>query len=439
MKRNKLIISITTLAGAAILTAFFVVALVAYNSLMLGQLYYAKGLVVYIVIYLGLLITVTKMYGGYEIGTYRIFEVAFSQILSIVFVNMISYLQISLIAKGFLQVNYMIALTAAQFVFAVLWAILSNKVYYRIFSSSHMLLIYGKDYPTPLIEKIKMNRQKYHLSKILTEGELSVCGHRSALEGFQGIMIHQVKPELASSIKEYCFERNLRLYIVPEISDILTNHADQIELSDTPLLLCSNESLSLAQETLKRMLDLVVSIPILLIASPFMLATVIAIKLHDGGPAIYKQERLTRGGKTFMVYKFRSMIIEAERDGVAKLSNKGDDRITPIGGFLRKIRFDEIPQFFNVLMGDMSVVGPRPERQSIAAAYEELLPEFANRLKMKAGITGYAQVYGKYNTSPKDKLIMDIIYINNYSVLFDLKLILLTIKIVFLPGKTEGV
>lgn len=439
MKHNKLIMSLIMLTGAVILTALFVGALISYNQFLNGQLYYAKGLIIYIIIYLGLLTTVTKLYDGYGIGTYRVFEVVFSQILAITFVNMISYLQISLIAKQLLRIDYLVVLTIIQFGFAIFWITLSNRIYYRIFRSSQMLLIYGKDYPDALLAKIESNRKKYNLSKIMFEGEMAQVGHRSIVEGYEGVMIHQVTPDLAATIKEYCFEKNIQLYIVPEISDILINHADQIVLSDTPLLHCGNDSISVGQEILKRILDLSVSIIVLLALSPLMIIAAITIKLYDHGPLIYSQERLTQGGKTFMVYKFRSMINDAERDGVAKLSTRGDDRITPVGGFLRKIRFDEIPQFFNVLMGDMSVVGPRPERQSIAASYGELLPEFANRLKMKAGITGYAQVYGKYNTSPKDKLIMDIIYINNYSVLFDLKLILLTIKIIFLPGKTEGI
>ena len=439
MRHNKLIMSLIMLTEAAILTALFVVALSFYNRLSLSLLYYAKGLIIYIIIYVGLLTTVTKLYGGYGIGTYRIFELAFSQILSIAFVNMITYLQISLIAKELLRADYLIILTVVQFIFAGLWMVLSNRIYYRIFRSSKMLLIYGKDYPTSLLEKIKTNVEKYNLSKIMFEGEISMYGHRAMLEGFRGVMIYQVTPDLAANIKEYCFEKNIQLYIVPEISDILINHADQIVLADTPLLHCGNESMSIGQEILKRISDLLISSLVLLMLSPLMIATAIAIRLYDHGPVIYSQERLTRDGRKFMLYKFRSMVDDAERDGVAKLSTKGDERITAIGGFLRKIRFDEVPQFFNVLLGDMSVVGPRPERESIAASYEEVLPEFANRLKMKAGITGYAQVYGKYNTSPKDKLIMDIIYINNYSVLLDLKLILLTIKIVFLPGKTEGI
>ena len=141
----------------------------------------------------------------------------------------------------------------------------------------------------------------------------------------------------------------------------------------------------------------------------------------------------------FKVYKFRSMRTDAESDGVARLAGENDDRITPVGKVIRKVRIDELPQILNVLKGDMSIVGPRPERPELAAENEKIMPEFSYRLKVKAGLTGYAQVLGKYNTTPYDKLRLDLMYIEQYSFLLDLKLILMTIKILFVPESTEGV
>ena len=163
------------------------------------------------------------------------------------------------------------------------------------------------------------------------------------------------------------------------------------------------------------------------------------IKAYDHGPAFYKQVRLTKDGRRFEILKFRSMRIDAEKDGVARLAATDDDRITPVGKIIRAIRFDELPQIFNILKGDMSIVGPRPERPEIAAQYEEEMPAFSLRLQVKAGLTGTAQVYGKYNTEPKDKLKMDLMYINDMSLKEDLKLIFATVKILFMPESTEGV
>ena len=207
---------------------------------------------------------------------------------------------------------------------------------------------------------------------------------------------------------------------------------------DTPLFLCRNSGLSLDQQVAKRALDLICGVLAFIVASPFMLITAAAIKLYDGGPVLFKQKRLTIGGKEFNVYKFRSMVVDAEKDGVARLATQHDDRITPVGRIIRKIRFDELPQILNILKGDMSIVGPRPERPEIAEEYKKDMPEFDYRLKVKAGLTGYAQILGKYNTLPYDKLKLDLIYIENYSLLLDLKLILMTIKILFIPESTEG-
>ena len=169
-----------------------------------------------------------------------------------------------------------------------------------------------------------------------------------------------------------------------------------------------------------------------------MLVIALAIKLQDGGPVLYTQDRLTKGGKVFRIFKFRSMWMESEQ-GVARLARKNDDRITPVGRVIRALHLDELPQIINILKGDMSIVGPRPERPEIAAQYRRQIPEFDFRLKAKAGLTGYAQVHGKYNTTPYDKLKLDLYYIEHQSFLLDVELILLTIKILFIKENTEGV
>ena len=186
-------------------------------------------------------------------------------------------------------------------------------------------------------------------------------------------------------------------------------------------------------------MDIALSLAALVILSPLMLVTAAAIKLYDGGPVFYKQIRLTKDRKEFYVYKFRSMRVDAEKDGVARLASQGDDRITPVGKVIRSLRIDELPQLLCILMGTMTIVGPRPERPEIAEQYEKEMPEFALRLQAKAGLTGYAQVYGKYNTSPYNKLQMDLQYIGSMGLVTDLKIIFATIKVLFVPESTEGV
>lgn len=191
---------------------------------------------------------------------------------------------------------------------------------------------------------------------------------------------------------------------------------------------------------MKRAIDIVVSLIAAIILSPVFLITAIAIKATDHGPIFYKQVRLTKDGKEFKILKFRSMRVDAEKDGVARLSTgENDNRITSVGKIIRACRVDELPQLFNILKGDLSIVGPRPERPEIASQYYKEMPEFALRLQAKAGLTGYAQVYGKYNTTPYDKLTMDLMYIAHPSIVEDLKIMLSTVKILFLPESTEGV
>ena len=208
---------------------------------------------------------------------------------------------------------------------------------------------------------------------------------------------------------------------------------------DTPLLLSRNNGLTIEQRVIKRVVDIILSVIALIPALPLMAVTALLIKIEDGGSIIYKQKRLTQDGREFYVYKFRSMREDAEKDGVARLAGEHDDRITKVGRVIRAIRFDELPQLLNILKGDMSIVGPRPERPEIAAEYEKEIPEFAYRLKVKAGLTGYAQVYGKYNTTPYDKLKLDLFYIENYSFLLDIKLLFMTVKIFFQKEVSEGV
>ena len=252
------------------------------------------------------------------------------------------------------------------------------------------------------------------------------------------MMLYGIEEQKRNDLVKYCFEKSIRIYVAPEISDILLRGADRLHSFDTPFLLLRNYGLSFEQKLIKRAMDIVISAMMLVVASPFMLVTALAIKLEDHGSVLYKQERVTLNGKKFWIYKFRSMIVDAEKQG-ARFSSKNDDRITKVGKVIRALRLDELPQLFNILKGDMSIVGPRPERQKYIDEFCKETPEFIYRLKVKAGLTGYAQIYGKYNTSPLDKLKMDLMYIESYSILQDIRLIFLTLKIMFTKESTEGV
>lgn len=258
-------------------------------------------------------------------------------------------------------------------------------------------------------------------------------------ERYDAIVLGDIDVNSRNKIYKFCYGKGIRAYILPKLSDVILSGAEEMHIFDTPIFLTREYSLTVEQRFIKRMIDIICSALLLIITSPIMLVTAIAIKLYDGGPVIYKQIRCTRDMREFGIMKFRSMRVDAEKDGVARLASKNDDRITPIGKFIRKVRIDELPQLINILRGDMSFIGPRPERPEIIAQYMEIMPEFAFRTKVKAGLAGYAQVYGKYNTTPYDKLKLDLTYIENYTVWMDIKLMLLTLKILFWPDSTEGV
>ena len=377
-------------------------------------------------------------YGGYKIGSLRISEIIYSQILALFFVNVVTYFQLSLIARHLIYAVPLLWMSLLQLPVIILWAYLSNRIYFYLYPPHEMILVYGSKSAVNLVYKMSLRYDKYRICTAVNADE-GLNAVLQKVSEYHCVVICDVQDPIRSKLLKYCFQHSIRVYLTPRMSEIITRSADTIHLFDTPLLLCRNQEMTLEQRFAKRVIDLVISFTGLLLASPFMLVTALAIKLCDGGPVLFKQDRLTVKGKVFSIYKFRSMYVDAEKDGVARLASQHDGRITPVGRVIRKVRLDELPQLINVLKGDMSIVGPRPERPEIAASYAEEMPEFSFRLKVKAGLTGYAQVYGKYNTTPYDKLMLDLVYINGYSLIMDLKLMLMTVKILFLPESTEGV
>ena len=280
---------------------------------------------------------------------------------------------------------------------------------------------------------------KFKVTKIVQADGKNTSDVIHRLNTRDGVVLCGIDANLQKEIMKYCFDNTMPIFVIPDTAEIILRSATAISLLDMPVLQCSKGELSILEEALKRLFDIIASCLGIVVLSPMMLLVAFLIKVYDGGPVLYKQERLTMNAKTFMVYKFRSMVVNAEKDGIARLAKHGDNRITPIGSVIRKLRIDELPQLFNVVKGDMSIVGPRPERPEIAAQYEKTIPEFKYRLKFKAGLTGYAQVLGRYNTTPYDKLMWDLMYIEGYSFLLDLRLIMMTIKILFIPESTQGV
>ena len=400
--------------------------------------YWRRGNWLIIAMYAVWLIFFLRTYGGLRIGYLRRGNLIYSQILSIIFVNAIAYLQLALIDKKFHNPSMFFILTGADIFVIVIWVFFFQWLYSLLFPPRTLLVVYGERPVFHILEKINSRDDKYVIGGAINikKGIDKVI---EILPEYEGVIIGDIPSHERNLILKHCFDKGVRSYMAPKISDILIRSSEVLNLFDTPLILSRNLGPQIDQEIIKRGLDLVLGSLMFLCSLPLFAVFAAAIKLEDGGVVFYKQQRLTRAGEVFDILKFRTMREDAEGDGIARLSDKADARITKTGRLLRATRLDELPQLINILKGEMSLVGPRPERPEIASEYEKEIPEFSYRLKMKAGLTGYAQVYGKYNTTPYDKLKLDLTYIRNYSVFLDLKLIIMTPKILFLKDSTEGI
>ncbi|MCM1048852.1 MAG: sugar transferase [Clostridiales bacterium] len=401
--------------------------------------FYFKGHVLMLLIYFVLLFFFESTYGGLKIGYLKPLDVYVSQFFSLLAVNLISYFQISLMANWLVDVKPIMMTMLIQVVVSAVWVYICNTFYRKAFPPRSILLIHGERSIDDIVAKLNTRKDKYSIAGCIGIDEEPEKVRAEILAGYGAVMLWDIPIGYRNDLLKYCYSKSIRVYMMPKISDVIVKGSAQLHLFDTPIFLTREYALKIEQRIIKRLIDLVCAIILLVIASPFMLITAIAIKLYDKGPVLYKQVRCTIDAKEFNILKFRSMRVDAEKDGVARLAAQNDSRITPVGKIIRAVRIDELPQLFNIIKGDMSFVGPRPERPEIIAQYIEEMPEFIFRMKVKAGLAGYAQVYGKYNTTPYDKLKLDLTYIENYSVWLDLKLMLLTIKILFKPESTEGI
>lgn len=408
-----------------------------YNPI-LEEPFWRRGNWLIAALYGVLLVFFLSTYGGLKIGYLRRWNLIYSQFLAILLVNIISYLQLALIDKVFHSPMMFIVLTVVEMFATIIWVFIFQWIYSRIFPPRKLLVIYGERPVFHIMQKINSRDDKYLIAGAICidKGTDSIM---EALNQYEGAIIGDIPSHERNLLLKKCYEKSIRTYTAPKISDLLIRSSSELNLFDTPLLMSRNIGPQIDQLVVKRCLDVVLSLAMLIISLPIFVFLWIAIKLEDGGAVFYRQKRLTLDGKIFDILKFRTMKEDAEKDGVARLSEKADKRITKVGKLLRATRLDELPQLINIIKGEMSLVGPRPERPEIAAEYEREIPEFGFRLKMKAGLTGYAQVYGKYNTTPYDKLKLDLTYIRNYNVWMDLKLILMTPKILFIKESTEGI
>ena len=407
-----------------------------YNDWIVFPFYY-KGFLLMGAFYALFFVIFSYILGGMKIGYLKSSSLMLSQTLALIAANVSIYLETVLLSARFVNIIPMIELTAIDIVVIFIWTFLVNRIFRKLFPARHILLLYEEYDPSMLLRKVNSRKDRYLIKKSMNveEGWESIT---KEMCNYDAVFLCDIHSPLRNRLVKYCYANGIRSYITPKISDIIIRSSENIHMFDTPLLLSRNNGLSFEQKLVKRFMDIVISLVMLVITSPFMLVTAVAIKLYDGGPVFFRQKRCTINGREFYIHKFRSMIVNAEKEGEVIPATDDDERITPVGKVIRKTRLDELPQFIDILKGDMSVVGPRPERVEHVEMYTREIPEFSYRLKVKGGLTGYAQIYGKYNTTAYDKLKLDLMYIQNYSFLLDLKLIIMTVKIIFVKESTEG-
>ncbi len=419
-----------------VLTAiYYYVWSVAYNP-DFEHPYIGKGKLFLAFVYFAVLLVTSIILGASRIDELRKSEILFYEVFALLFANGIAYTQVCLIVAKIANILPMLYILFAQVFFLIIWTGLSFYIVHRLNPPEKLMIIYGSHLATEIVYKMSQLEDRF----VITESANVDVGFdelTQKIDKFESIIICDVPARMRNDLLKYCYQQNKSIYVIPKISDIVIRSAADISYFDSPIIRCRSVGLTVEQRAIKRIVDVVCSLLALIVLSPLFIVISLAIKLYDGGPVFYKQKRCTRDLKTFDILKFRSMIVDAEKNGPQPAVDN-DSRITPVGKIIRALRVDELPQIINILKGDMSIVGPRPERIEHVQKYSEEIPEFVCRYKVKGGLTGYAQVYGKYNTSAYNKLKMDLIYIQNYSLAMDFKLILMTIRILFKKDSTEG-
>lgn len=430
------------ICACGVIIPFSYVWLLFYNDFAF-QTWWMQGALVSILIYTVLYLMLARLYEAFYMETCQIGELVFSQVLALGMADVFLYIECCLVYGGAVSLLPGIAAFVVQSLFAGI----------LVFYGKQYLLHRVKPYKTLLISRTLrrsqadkfQNKLVSRLHYLFDVQDIYYCAQNQKdfpldkIDSFEVVLMYEVPANLRSRIFAYCIEKQKLIYVTPRVDDIFLSGFENSHVLDTPLMRYV-VSVKGRREGYwsKRLWDILLSLILLVLFSPFMLLTAAGIRLEDGGPVFFRQKRCTLHGREFDILKFRSMVVGAEQMGEVIPCKTGDARVTRVGRIIRATRLDELPQLFNILKGDMSIVGPRPERIEHVSKYTQEVAEFSARLQVRGGLTGYAQVFGKYNTTAEDKLKMDLMYIENMSLWMDMKILFLTVKTMFIPESTEG-
>ena len=436
--RHNLLFRLAKIINILMISTPFAYCWYNYYAERLYSPFFRRGNWAIIALFVVIYITYVKVYDAFAVSTSRIAELVYGQILSVGFTDAILYIITYLLTKFIPNPLPLLAAFFVQAILAIIWSVAVHNAYFAIFPPIRSAVIYDRRPELEMLVTRYRMEKKFNI--VLTKDINGCLKDLSMLDPMEAVFLGGIHSHERNIILKYCMSKNIDTYVIPRLGDTIMSGAQRTHMFHLPILHVGWFHQPVEYMFVKRLADIVVSVAALILCSPIMLITAAAVRLDDGGTVFYHQKRLTKDGKEFWLLKFRSMRMDAECDGEAVLcEGENDDRVTRVGRVIRRYRIDEIPQFINILNGDMSLVGPRPERPEIAAQYEKKLPEFALRLKGKAGLTGYAQVYGKYNTEPYDKLQMDLMYLAHPSIIEDLRILFLTVKVLFEKESTDGV
>lgn len=384
--------------------------------------------------------TMNIIYGGFDIGKRKSKPIIYSLILAVFFTDITAHffmcvMNVTVVHNGKFVYDYPLLLLMVYVIQVFLIIVMTyggNHLYFSVKKPEDCIVIARRgEHTEDIVSKVGRYKKQYNIKKIVN---IDDPGLFKEIDAANSVFFYNLSVSERNALVEYCYHFRKNVYYSVELSDIVALSGSRVYFDDKSMIYAPVKGLTFEQRIIKRLMDLAIAGLGLLITSPIFLFTALFIKLEDGGPVFYKQERATYAGRVFNVIKFRSM--KQEDGSIHRSVTKNDDRITKVGKFIRKFRIDELPQLINVIKSDMSIVGPRPEMLENVQKYTKELPQFAYRERAKAGLTGMAQIYGKYNTSPKDKLILDLAYINQYSVWLDVKLIFRTLLVLLTPDKS---
>lgn len=428
------------LVDILVLTIIYILSVYVFYDNDYEYNYGIRGYIVLGLLYVLIIYIFNDGFGSFELGTKKIMDIFLSQGMSIFIGDVSMFLVMSLIEGHILYKRYpYIIIYLVQLLISLIIVYLNTRYIRESFKPLKALVVYGSESYKATVSKLKIYQQyEFEIKKCLSEKEITNKNIYDILKKYESIICVDVSHSKKKIIAKSAYEKNRFVYDVPSITDVLIKASKVSNLIDTPIFKLNKFGPNRVEAILKRAMDLFGSVLLLIIGSPIMMVCAIIIKAQDGGDILFRQKRLTKDGKVFELVKFRSMIMNAEPDNKMIRAKQDDPRITKFGSFMRRTRIDELPQVFNILKGDMSFVGPRALRIEEYKQNEKDFPEFTYRLKVQAGLTGYAQLYGKYNTTFRDKLLFDVYYVENYSLIEDIKLILMSFFNMFSKDSTQG-